>query len=466
MLPARTFRSSTFRLALLYMALAVGSVIILLGFIYWATAGYMSRQTDDTIEAEIEGLAEQYRDQGLPGLSSLIAERIARDPGGAAVYLLANRNFTPVVGNLSGWPDAKADGQGWMSFALHDWGPGSNKEHIARARIFDLQGGLHLLVGRDVRELEATRRLILNALAWGLAITAAMDGDLSRRVPTDGTGDDFDQLAVNLNRMLERIEQLLEAVRQVSDNIAHDLRTPLTRLRTRLELARRESDHPDLVAEALDQAIENADELLATFNALLRIARIESRSRRTAFAKVDLSALVEDVAELYEPLATDRGQQFAVEAPGPLRVNGDRDLLFQAVANLVDNAIKYTPAKGRITLSARLHAGRPEIAVIDGGPGIPAAMREKVFQRFFRLDGSRSTPGSGLGLSLVQAVARIHGAQIRLEDNDPGLRALLSFEVTQTSIAAPTNGSAAESAQLEHAAAGPTAMASVPPRRM
>ncbi|MEJ2389619.1 MAG: hypothetical protein P8Y27_20665 [Chromatiaceae bacterium] len=154
MLPARTFRSSTFRLALLYMALAVGSVIILLGFIYWATAGYMSRQTDDTIEAEIEGLAEQYRDQGLPGLSSLIAERIARDPGGAAVYLLANRNFTPVVGNLSGWPDAKADGQGWMSFALHDWGPGSNKEHIARARIFDLQGGLHLLVGRDVRELD------------------------------------------------------------------------------------------------------------------------------------------------------------------------------------------------------------------------------------------------------------------------------------------------------------------------
>ncbi|MEJ2389618.1 MAG: HAMP domain-containing sensor histidine kinase [Chromatiaceae bacterium] len=293
-----------------------------------------------------------------------------------------------------------------------------------------------------------------------------MDGDLSRRVPTDGTGDDFDQLAVNLNRMLERIEQLLEAVRQVSDNIAHDLRTPLTRLRTRLELARRESDHPDLVAEALDQAIENADELLATFNALLRIARIESRSRRTAFAKVDLSALVEDVAELYEPLATDRGQQFAVEAPRPLRVNGDRDLLFQAVANLVDNAIKYTPAKGRITLSARLHAGRPEIAVIDGGPGIPAAMREKVFQRFFRLDGSRSTPGSGLGLSLVQAVARIHGAQIRLEDNDPGLRALLSFEATQPSIAAPTNGSAAVSAQLEHAAAGPTAMASVPPRRM
>jgi signal transduction histidine kinase len=481
-LPARTFRSSTFRLALLYMALSVGSVIILLGFIYWATAGYMSRQTDDTIEAEIGGLAEQYGDQGLTGLSSLIAERIARDPGGAAVYLLANRDFTPVVGNLRGWPDAKADGQGWMSFALHDWGPRSNKEHIARARIFDLQGGLHLLVGRDVRELEATRRLILNALAWGLAITAAlaliggatmsagvvrrieavnqtsreiMEGDLSRRVPTDGTGDDFDQLAVNLNRMLERIEQLLEAVRQVSDNIAHDLRTPLTRLRTRLELARRESDRPELVADALDHAIENADELLATFNALLRIARIESRSRRTAFAEVELSSLVEDVAELYEPLATDRGREFAVEAPEPLRVNGDRDLLFQAVANLVDNAIKYTPAQRRITLSARLHAGRPEIAVFDGGPGIPAAMREKVFQRFFRLDGSRSTPGSGLGLSLVRAVAQIHGAQIRLEENDPGLRAVLSFEATQPSIAGETNGSAAESAQLERTAAGP-----------
>jgi signal transduction histidine kinase len=448
------------------MALSVGSVIILLGFIYWATAGYMSRQTDATIEAEIGGLAEQYRERGLTGLSSLIAERVARDPGGAAVYLLANEDFTPVVGNLSGWPDAPLDGTGWMSFLLHDWGPNASEEHTARARIFDLHGGLHLLVGRDVRELEATRRLILNALGWGLAITAGlalvggitmsagvmrrieainqtsreiMEGDLSRRVPTDETGDDFDQLASNLNRMLERIERLLEAVRQVSDNIAHDLRTPLTRLRTRLELARGENDQPELIAEAMDQAIENADELLATFNGLLRIARIESGSRRNALAEVDLSTLLEDVAELYEPLAAERDQRFTLATNGPIPVNGDRDLLFQAAANLVDNAIKYTPADGQITLSARVQAGRPEIAVVDSGPGIPEAMCEKVFQRFFRLDSSRSTPGSGLGLSLVQAVAQIHGAQIRLEDNGPGLKAVLSFEPRQRE--APARGS-------------------------
>ncbi len=476
MLPARTFRSSTFRLALLYMALSVGSVIILLGFIYWATAGYMSRQTDATIGAEIGGLAEQYRQRGLTGLSSLIAERIARDPGGAAVYLLANQDFTPVVGNLSGWPDAPSDGSGWMSFVLHDWGPSASEEHAARARIFDLRGGLHLLVGRDVRELEATRRLILNALAWGLAITAAlallggvtmsagvvrrieainqtsreiMEGDLSRRVPTDGTGDDFDQLAVNLNLMLERIERLLEAVRQVSDNIAHDLRTPLTRLRTRLELMRGESDRPERIAETVDQAIENADELLATFNALLRIARIESGSRRTAFTEVELSSLVEDVAELYEPLATERGQQFSVEAPTPLCVHGDRDLLFQAVANLVDNAIKYTPDGGRIALTVGMQAGHPEIAVVDSGPGIPTPMREKVFQRFFRLDGSRSTPGSGLGLSLVHAAAQIHEAQIRLADNDPGLRAVLRFESGQCPALSPADGATPGNGQLQ-----------------
>ena len=303
-----------------------------------------------------------------------------------------------------------------------------------------------------MRELEATRRLITNALAWGLAITVAlalgvgllmsagvmrrieainqtsreiMEGDLSRRMPRDGTDDDFDQLAANLNRMLERIEGLMTAVRQVSDNIAHDLRTPLTRLRTRLELAR--TDDPQQGQGAVAQAIEDAEELLGTFNALLRIARIESGSRRSAFAELDLAQLLDDVGELYEPLAAEKGQRLTVEANGAAPIRGDRDLLFQALANLVDNAIKYTPEGGRIALSVKDRDGRTEVAVADTGPGIPAALREKVFQRFFRVDSSRSAPGSGLGLSLVRAVADLHDAGVALSDNSPGLRAVLSF---------------------------------------
>lgn len=460
----RILRSSIFRLALLYMALSIGSVVVLLGFIYWATAGYADRQIDATIDAEIGGLAEQYRRRGLVGLTTLIAERVARDPQGASVYLLADEELNPLVGNLSRWPETAGDGEGWIGFRLRDWGQNKSDEHQARARTFVLRGGLHLLVGRDVRDLETTRERILGALGWGLAITAAlalaaglamgtrvmrridavnqtsreiMGGDLSRRVPTDGNGDDFDELASNLNHMLERIEHLMETVRQVSDNIAHDLRTPLTRLRTRLELARSATGLSEETSEAIDRAVEDAEELLATFNALLRIARIESGNRRGGFTNVDLSQLAKDLAELYEPLAADEAQHLAVDVEDGVRIEGDRDLLFQAAANLVDNAIKYSPSGGRIVLGARLRSGHPELLVADSGPGIPADMQERVFQRFFRLDDSRSTPGSGLGLSLVQAVAELHGARIRLENNEPGLRVLLCFGATEITEAQP-----------------------------
>ena len=450
----RLLRSSTFRLVLLYMGLVGSSVLVLLGFIYWNTAGYMDRQTDVTIQADIKGLADQYRLRGLTGLTAVIARRVARDPGGANIYLLADDDYTPIVGNLSGWPDAVPDKDGWFSFRLREWGPEKAEEHQARARGFSLRGGLHLLVGRDVRDLEAIRRLILEALAWGLAITFAlalggglmmtwsvvrrleainetsreiMEGDLSRRIDTDGSGDDFDQLAGNLNLMLERIAGLMESVRQVSDNIAHDLRTPLTRLRAQLELAKTQFERPEAARLAVQRAIEDANELLATFNALLRIARIESGGQRAGFTEVDISTLVRDVAEFYEPLVADKGQQLTVDVVDGMRVNGDRDLLFQAIANLVDNAIKYTPRSGRVTLGGRKLADKLEVSVTDTGPGIPAGLRNKVFERFFRLDSSRSTPGSGLGLSLVQAVAQLHGLPMGLEDNRPGLCVRLWF---------------------------------------
>jgi signal transduction histidine kinase len=471
------------------------SVTILLGFIYWSTAGYMARQTDATIGVEIQGLAEQYRRRGLAGLSTVIAERIARDPQGASVYLLADRNGHPIIGNLESWPAVPPDAGGWIGFRARQVEDGETSiEHETRAQVFRLRGDLRLLVGRDVRELSATRHLILDAITWGLAITVAlaliggwlmgagvvrrldvvnqvsreiMQGDLSRRVPSAGSGDDFDQLAENLNRMLERIEALMLSIRQVSDNIAHDLRTPLTRLRNRLELLL----GADLSEEArveVEVAIADADELLSAFNALLRIARIEAGSRRAAFAEIDPLTLLQDVAELYEPLAAESEQVISVErridpassagrpigssqsaaehnpsgkadtavpstVGGPAtdqnaaigshhcRLRADRDLLFQAIANLVDNAIKHSPRGGQIRLQVSCGDRGIELRVTDQGPGIPAELRDKVLQRFFRIDESRAAPGHGLGLSLVQAVAQLHNAELILEDAQPGL---------------------------------------------
>jgi len=252
-----------------------------------------------------------------------------------------------------------------------------------------------------------------------------MDGDLSRRMPVAGSGDDFDRLAENLNRMLERIESLMVVVQQISNNIAHDLRTPLTHLRTRLEQARN-GNAGDMQAQ-IDEAIADTEALLATFNALLRIARIESGSSPIVFATLDLSSLVRDVAELYEPVAAQNQQQLVIKEHDPVTAQGDRHLLFQALANLVENAIRHTPEGTLITLGASVSASGPQLQVADNGPGIPAQLHEKVFQRFFRTDASRSTPGSGLGLSLVRAVADTHHAHIELADNQPGLKVTLVF---------------------------------------
>lgn len=453
---ANTLRSSTFRLAVLYVLLLGVSVGILMAFIYWSTAGYMDRQTAATIEAEIRGLAEQYRRRGLAGLSSVISERVARDPLGSSVYLLVDDNLEPLAGNLDRWPTGFPHSEGWLRFRLRERGPDRAEEHAARGQVFLLRGGLRL-VGRDVRDLEATRALILDALAWGLAITAAlallggwlmsagvmrrletinqtageiMAGDLSRRVPLNGSGDDFDALAANLNRMLERIEQLMAGVRQVSDNIAHDLRTPLTRVRTKLELLLTELDGCENARALAAETIADTEEMLATFNALLRIARIESGARRAAFSPLDLAALTEDLAELYEPLAAERGQSLTLRLDGPARVTGDRDLLFQALANLVDNAIKYTPPGGTIALAVVSRtAGEDDVTVTirDSGPGIPPQARERVLDRFVRLDDSRSTPGSGLGLSLVKAVLDLHQASIALGGDAGGLIVTIRF---------------------------------------
>ena len=446
----RTFlKNTTFRLAQVYMALFGVSVAILLGFIYWATAGTLARQTDAAIAAEIVGLSEHYRRAGTNGLATVIRDRIARDPRGASVYLLAGPRLAPLVGNLDRWPEAVGDAEGWLRFRLSEPGRDGITPRRVRARQFELAGGLFLLVGRDIREIEAFEDLMIRAIAWGLAITLLlggvgaaamarssarrieainqasreiMSGDLSRRIPTRGTGDDFDQLAANLNRMLDQIEMLMAGVRHVSDNIAHDLRTPLTRLRGQLETLKDRAGAAPGERALVEQAVAEADGLLATFNALLRIAQIEAGARRGNFADLDLAAIARDVAELYEPLAQEKSLRLTVGAADPVAFRGDRDLLFQALVNLVDNAVKYTPAGGSVSLAVSAETDGARLVVADSGPGIPPEDRIRALGRFTRLETSRGAPGNGLGLSLVEAVAKLHGGEVFLDDNQPGLK--------------------------------------------
>lgn len=415
----------------------------------------MSKQTDATITAEVTGLDEQYRQRGLDGLVAVIRERLERDPDSSLVYLLTTPEYKPLIGNLSTWPELPPTSDGWLNFEFKDSRAGG-RAFRARARPFTLKGGLQLLVGRDIRELEATQQLIIQALLWGIAITLGLAlvgglamsrsmlrrielinhtsheiiaGDLSRRIPLSGRADDFDQLAANLNSMLDEIQRLMEGIRHVSDNIAHDLRTPLTRLRNRLEQLLTDLDANSPQLEQVEHSIADADQLLSTFAALLRIARIESGGHTANFISVDLMQLVQDASELYEALAEDEQVTLSTKVDTPVFIEGDRDLLFQAITNLLDNAVKYTPVDGHIELTIQLDDGVAELIVADNGPGIPGDEHDKVTQRFYRMQQSRSTPGNGLGLSLVQAVAKLHHAEFVLQDNRPGLRASLRFKL-------------------------------------
>jgi len=463
--PARFLRSSTARLALIYLALFGSSVLVLLGFIYWSTAGFMSRQTDATIDAEIIGLAEQYGQFGTVGLVRAIERRTADARASRGLYLVTGPGGrTPIAGNLSRWPSETPDAEGRLTFTLEyaaeSATDGGGEVDLGRARVFVLGGGLRLLVGRDIRERLEIAGRIRDSMAWGIAITVAlaaaggiflsrsmlrrieainetsrdiMAGALGRRVPVKGGGDEFDRLAENLNRMLDRIEALVAGMKEVSDNIAHDLRGPLARLRARLEVALMDDGDSADLRRVIESTITEADGLLATFNALLGIAQAEAGAPRERFADIDAAALLADVAALYEPVAEERGLGFETDlsgetdVSGPTVVRGDRDLLFQAMANLADNAIKFSPAGGTVRIGLEAADDRARLSVADDGPGIAPEMRDKVRERFVRLDQSRSLPGSGLGLSLADAVARLHDGFLVLDDASPGLLAVLDL---------------------------------------
>jgi len=442
-------RSAGLRFAILYAFLFGASALALALFLWWATAGLLDRQTDAAIRADAQGLAERWEEGGITALIATIQERLAENVDDDAIYLLVDRDLNRIAGNLNRWPNGVTMDREWFELPIER--PGLRS--LARIQRFDLHGGFHLLVGRDVQVRAQMRRLLTDALLWGVvmvlvlgtagalvvrgvfrralatisATAAAISaGDLSRRVPLSGRSDEFDRLAETINEMLDRIGRLMDGVRQVSNAIAHDLRTPITRARARLEDATRNAQSAADLHAAIERAQADLDGIVAVFHALLRIAEIEAGTRRSAFADLDLAPLLADLAELYGAVAEERGLRLELDWPEALPVLGDRELIQQAVANLLDNAIKFSPPGGIVRLSAT--GGMPvRIVVADQGPGIAAADRERATERFFRAEAARHTPGSGLGLALVQAVAQLHGGTLLLADNGPGLSAELEL---------------------------------------
>ncbi|WP_029009807.1 sensor histidine kinase [Azospirillum halopraeferens] len=449
----KLLRTTTFRLALLYLGMFGASVTVILWVVWRTTAGFMEQQVADAIAADIALLRQEYQFGGLPRLIATVRDR-SNDPHTNAMYLVLSPHGVPLAGNLSGWPKVMPEQEGWMHFQVAPSGGPHGQPATASAQGFVLPGGLKLLVGRDMSVLDTLRHRMVASLGWVVAVTGALgvagglllsrralarieainrttrriiDGDLADRVPRTGSGDEIDRLAANLNTMLDQIVRLMEGMRHVSESVAHDLRTPLTRLRSRLELVLIEdTDDPEVYRTALQETIGEADALLATFRALLSIAEAEAGGRAADFQPVDLAAIARTAADLYEPVAEEKGLTFTADVPdAPVPARGNPQLLSQALANLLDNAIKYTPAGGRIALRVDGAAGRLEVA--DSGPGIPADLRERVLERFVRLDDARATPGNGLGLALVDAVARLHGARLELGDAAPGLSIALTL---------------------------------------
>jgi len=464
----RFFATSTFRLALLYTLLFGVSVLALLALFYWSADRALERQTSEAIEAEIQALNERYRIAGITGLTAAITERASRPRVSDMLYILATSDGVPLAGNMTAWPKDVRRQDAWLLFPIErHWQTGEVERSEARARSFELPQGLRLMVGRDNRERLTLRALMIEASAWSLLAVVVLgiggglvlsrrvlgridavarvaeeirSGAVTARVSLAGSGDEFDRLAETLNRMLDEIERLVGSIRSVTVNIAHDLKSPLTRLRGRLEMALRSIDSEGHV-ELVQQAIEEADGLIATFNALLSIAEAQSGGSAAEMSDLDLAQLVEDAGDLYEPLAEERSLRLEAKAEHGAVVRANREMLFQALANLIDNALKYAPSGGVVRIWAGLGPDGAELSVADHGPGIPEAERARVIEPFVRLDQSRGTPGSGLGLSLVAAIARLHGAELRLEDNQPGLRARLVFGRERAASARQAAGS-------------------------
>ena len=464
----KLIRTTAFRLTLVYLFLFALFAASLLGYFAWNTRRMITEQIADTVNSELSELNEQYTRGGLRGLVTAVEGRALRP--GANLYLVTTPQGQGVAGNVASLAPGVMDRPGWAEtfYKRLEENDATTRNHFALVKVAQISGGFRILVGRDLEERRRLFGIVARAAQWSVlivivlglgggvfvarrvlrridAITGTtqriMAGDLSERLPVGRSGDELDRLAENLNMMLERIEALMVGLKEVSDNIAHDLRTPLTRLRNRAEEALAQSGSETEYRAALERTIEESDGLIRTFNALLMIARAESGQARDNMTDFDAADVAQGIQELYEPLAEDKGLTLAVAAE-PAKIRGNRELVSQALANLVENAIKYgqpvaTPlemaADGPVSaakppdilIEARRDGSDVLLSVTDHGPGIPEPDRQRAVERFVRLEASRTQPGSGLGLSLASAVATLHGGDLRLADSQPGLRVTL-----------------------------------------
>jgi signal transduction histidine kinase len=460
--PTRLIKTESFRSAALFATLFLVLSWVLLGAVYWIVNDTQTRTLIGAIDADISTIRNGYRDKGLSEAVEVVQQRLGSGdysgtdlPGG--YILIQDRTTGRSVGNLPPMP---------LQLGLFSFQSPRHRKHDSKITVLGrgvyIADGVYLFVGRDTGQIAATRLRILEAFAWIEAISIVLAalggiffsvqfmrridaitrtcqsivaGKFSDRIPLRGSGDELDSLSLAINNMLDRIATLLESLRQVSSDVAHDLRTPLTHLRNRLEEARHKSVTTDDYAAVVGHAIEDTDHLLAIFAALLRISQIESGSRLAGFSKLSLSDLLERAYEMYRPVAEDERHLLQVEIEKDVRILGDGELLTQMFSNLIENAIRHTPAGTRILIRLQVLGGTAVASVEDNGLGIPASEHDKVLRRFYRVMSSRSTPGYGLGLALVAAIANLHNAKIELGDNHPGLRVKTTFELLPEPIA-------------------------------
>ncbi|MGB6452201.1 MAG: HAMP domain-containing sensor histidine kinase [Steroidobacteraceae bacterium] len=447
-------RTSAFRLALGYGVIFTLGVSALLGTIYLLTKTALNNEIDAVITAEMDGLTDDYRRGGLSGLADELTWRSDNWGRTGAVYLLVDGNLKKEGGNITAWPPG-VSAEHWTAFPIQARGPNDDLvRHPVRASVMLLPDGYRLLVGMDVSQQGRFIATFSQATLWGIGLTALIGtlfsiwlsrrlsrrvqgaaetcdaivgGDLSRRLPVTGSRDEFDVLAQAVNIMVDRLAEKTQVLRATFDSAAHDLRAPLYRLRGRLEDAARNPTADDTVREGVDASLQELEHVQRTLTTLLQIAQAESAISVANSAAVDLAELASDMADLYEPAARECQLELTVHTDSDCGVRGNRQLLAQVVANLVENSLKYVPAGGRIEVKAERVGPASRLTVADNGPGIPEGERTHVLQPFVRLPAAASASGTGLGLSLVAAIAKLHHAQLALEDNHPGLRVVLDF---------------------------------------
>ena len=445
MLLPRVFHTATFRLAALYVLLFAIAVAVVGTIVYLGTAAALNRRLDARIAGEMTALKSSFQAGGLAKLEEEVRTHERTQPAGPLDYLVFDANGSRLEGDLPVVPARL----GWSDLITKET---DGDISYRRILVDTISGGTRLAVAADREQIDELVASIFYGFAsafgavialgsiGGIALSLALlkrvetirrtaeaiiAGDLARRVPVHGTNDDLDRLSHTLNRMLDRIAELMESLRQVSNDIAHDLKTPLARLRHRLEAMQARAKPDNQQKPSIDEAIAQVDDILGIFGALLRIAQIEAGTRRSGFREFDLSALFTDVVEAFSPAAEDAGKRLDTKIKPAIRFLGDRELLTQMVANLVENAIRHTPPGTRIEVSLSGDRKRVVATVTDNGSGVPAEDRERIFKRFYRLEQSRSTPGNGLGLSLVKAIADLHGITVQVRNAEPGLQIVM-----------------------------------------